>query len=264
MKIWYQLLSSEEKMKHFLARVKQNVDRAVGPETNIEVHGTREGVLGDQYRMFFQYDLREVLEGGMKVREEGGYDAFVVANSLDPAIVDLREMLNIPVLSFMEVNCFVACMMGEKFCVITPNRKMVPRYREIVYGYGLIDRLACLEPIGFTDVRSQEDAFVDDAVAESVEAEMIAATRRAAEKGAEVVFAAGPPGALLASRGIFEVDGIPILDTYTLLAKYAEAAVTMHRLTGVCVSRQCLYASPPKELVKKMGETYGIDALKNG
>lgn len=261
MKIWFQLLSSEKKMSAFLATVQELVDRAVDPGTTVDVRGTPEGVLGDQYRLFFQYDQKEVIRNGLQIRKHGGYDAFAIANSLDPALVDLREMLSIPVLSFMENSCFTACTMGERFAVITPNRKMVPRYREIVLGYGLRDRLAGLVPIGFDDVRAQEDAFTSASVADRVEKEMIAATRKAAEMGAEVVFAAGPPGALMAKRGIFEVDGVPILDTYTLLAKAAEMRVRMHQLTGVSVSRACLYAAPDEELVKRVGKTYNIPEL---
>jgi Asp/Glu/hydantoin racemase len=261
MKIWFQLLSSEKKMKAFISAVQALVDRAVEPGTTVEVRGTSEGVLGDQYRLFFQYDLKEVIQNGLRIRREGGYDAFAIANSLDPALVDLREMLDIPVLSFMENSCFTACTMGERFAVIAPNRKMVPRYREIVLSYGLRDRLATIEPILFDDVRAQENAFVDSAVAAQVEKDMIAATRRCAEKGAEVVFAAGPPGALMAQRGIFEVDGVPILDTYTMLAKAAEMRVRMHQLTGVSVSRACLYEAPSPELVRKVATAYGIKEL---
>ncbi len=261
MRIWFQLLSSEKKMSAFISTVQQLVDRAVEPGTKVEVRGTSEGVLGDQYRLFFQYDLKEVIQNGLRIRKQGGYDAFAIANSLDPALVDLREMLDIPVLSFMENSCFTACTMGEKFAVITPNRKMVPRYREIVLSYGLRDRLAAVLPIEFDDVRAQETAFTDPAMAAKVEKDMIAATRRAAEQGAEVVFAAGPPGALMAQRGIFEVDGVPILDTYTMLAKAAEMRVRMHKLTGVSVSRHCLYEGPSPELVQKVAVAYGIKDL---
>ncbi len=54
-----------------------------------------------------------------------------------------------------------------------------------------------------------------------MEKQVIAAARRAVAKGAEVVFCAGPPGTMMAQRGHFEIDGVPLLDTYTLLAKTA-------------------------------------------
>lgn len=264
MRIWYQLLSSETGMKHFIAATQALVNRAVSPGTVVEVRGTRNGVLGDQFRLFWNYDQREVIDNGLRIRRNGGYDAFVIANSLEPAIVELREMLDIPVISFMEVNCFVACTMGQQFGMVVPNRKLIPRYTEIPISYGLRDRLAAVEPIQFDDVRRQEDIFTDERVADAMQEQVLVAVRKCAEKGAEVVFAPGPPGAMLAQRGVFQIEGIPILDTYTLLAKFTEAMVTMHKLTGVCVSRHLLYESPPKDLVRKVGEAYGVDTLRDG
>lgn len=264
MKIWFQLLSSETGMKHFIAATQKHVDRAMLPGTKMEVRGTTKGVLGDQYRLFWHYDCREVLDNALRIRHEGGYDAFVLANSLDPGLVELREIMDIPVLSFMEVNCFTACTMGERFGVIVPNRKMIARYREMPIGYGLRDRLAAVEPIEFDDVRSQEDIFTSEAVADAMEKQVIAAARRAVAKGAEVVFCAGPPGTMMAQRGHFAIDGVPLLDTYTLLAKTGELMASMHKLTGVCVSRHLLYEAPPKELVKKVGAAYNVAALRDG
>ncbi len=264
MKLWYQLLSSETGMKNFIAATQKLVNRAAAPGTTVEVRGTTQGVLGDQYRLFWQYDLREVIDNGLRIRRDGGYDAFVIANSLDPALVELREMLDIPVLSFMEVNCFTACTMGERFGLLVPNRKMVARYREMPISYGLRDRLAAVEPLFFDDVRSQEDAFHSDSLAAAVEAEVRKVARKAIDQGAEVLIAPGPPGALMAQRGVFQIDGVPLLDTYTLLAKSAETAVAMHKLTGTCVSRHLLYEAPPKELVQKVATAYKVDLLRDG
>jgi Asp/Glu/hydantoin racemase len=251
-------------MRNFIAATQKLINRALAPETTVEVRGTTQGVLGDQFRLFWNYDTREVIDNALKIRREGGYDAFVIANSLDPALVELREMLDIPVLSFMEVNCFTACTMGERFGMVIPNRKMIARYREIPIGYGLRERLAAVEPINFDDVRSQEDAFTSKAVADNVVKHVTEAARRAIDKGAEVLFAPGPPGTVMAERGIFKIDNVPLLDTYTLLAKTAEATVTMHKLTGVCVSRHLLYEAPPRDLVRKVAAAYKVDSLRDG
>ena len=262
MKIWFQLLSSETGARGFIDSTQKHVDRALQPGTVVEVRGTTSGVTGDQYRLFWNYDQREVIDNGLRIRKEGGYDAFAVANSLDPGIVELREMLDIPVVSFMEVNCFHACTMGERFGIVAPSRKFVSRYAEIPVGYGLRDRLAAVEPI-LSDSGMEgtvQDAKAGDAMADQV----IDAIRRCIAKGAEVVFIAGQRSALMAQRGVFEIDGVPLLDSFTLVAKYAELAVTMHRLTGVSVSRHLKYQAPPKELVAKVGHAMGVDALKNG
>lgn len=275
MRIWYQLLSSETGMKNSIAATQALATKAAAPGTTVEVRGTREGALGDNYRLFWHYDVREVIANGLKIRElnreqagksvgSGAYDAFVIANSLEPGIVELREMLDIPVLSFMEVSCFHACTMGEKFALVVPNEKFVPRYREIAISYGLRDRLAAVDFVPMTNIRDFDTVFTDPAAGDQLRDAVITAARRCIAQGAEVIICPGPSTALMASRGIYEVDGVPIMDSYSLLVKMAEAAVAMHKLTGVAVSRKGLYQSPPTDLVKKAAAIHDIGPLKNG
>lgn len=264
MKIWFQLLSSETGMKGFLAATQKLVDRAMPPGVEVHVRGTTHGVIGDQYRLFCNYDTREVIDNALRIREQGGYDAFVMANSMDPVLVELREMLDIPVVAFMESCSFTACTMGDRFGVIGVNRKLMAWYASVVRGYGLGSRLAATEPMQVNDTRSLDLGFSDQAFGDMLEQQVTDAGRRAIAKGAEVLFVGGPPGALMAQRGIFLVDGVPLLDTYSLLAKTAETMATMHRLTGVCVSRHLLYESPSPELTRKVAAAYGVDALRKG
>lgn len=264
MKIWYQLVSSETGMQHFLRATQELCNEAAAPGTTVEVRGTRQGALGDQYRLFWNYDVREIIDHALAIRQSGGYDAFVLANSLDPALVELREMLDIPVVSFMEACCFHACTMGERFGVVVPNEKMVPRYREIPIGYGLRDRLASVEAIDFSNIRGFDTVFTDRAAGDDCVAQILAAARRSIALGAEVVIPAGPSATLLAQRRIFDVDGVPLLDAYRLLVKATELAVEMKRLTGIHVSRRLLYQSPPAEYVRKVADVRGIDALRKG
>ncbi|MBC5767845.1 aspartate/glutamate racemase family protein [Ramlibacter albus] len=264
MKIWFQLLSSETGMRGFLDATQKLVDRAMPPGVTVEVRGTTHGVIGDQYRLFCNYDTREVIDNALRIRQEGGYDAFVIANSMDPVLVELREMLDIPVVAFMETCAFTACTFGERFGVIGVNRKLMAWYRSIVYGYGIADRLAAMEPMEVADTRSLDLGFTDSAFGDMLQEQLVAAGRRAIDKGAEVLFVGGPPGTLMAQRGVFTIDGVPLLDTYTLLAKTAETMAVMHKLTGTCVSRHLLYAAPAPELVRKVGAAYGVPPLRNG
>ena len=106
--------------------------------------------------------------------------------------------------------------------------------------------------------------FTDPSAGDQLRDAVLTAARRCIAQGAEVIICPGPSTALMASRGIFECDGVPLLDSYSLLVKMAEAAVAMHRITGVAVSRKGLYQSPPTDLVKKAAAIHDIGPLKNG
>ena len=258
MKIWYQLLSSETAMRDVIAGTQALVDTAASPGTVVEVRGTREGALGDDFRLFWHYDVREVIENGLRIRKEGGYDAFVLANSLDPGLVELREILDIPVLSFMEVSCSTALMMGESFGLVVPNDKFAAHYKEIVVRYGMRDRLTGIEALPYANVRDIGPAFK---AGKALIGEIEAACRRVMATGAEVVICPGPAAAMMAQAGIHEIDGVPILDSYRLLVKTAEAWVAMKRLTGVHVSRKRLYRSPPQSLLEQCAKARNLPVL---
>jgi len=263
-RIWYQLVSSETSMRDSIAATQRVCDSAAAPGTTVEVRGTANGALGDQYRLFLHYDEREIIDNGLKVRAAGQHDAFVIGNSLDPGLVELREVLDVPVLSFMEVSCFTACQMGEKFGLILVNERFTPAYVDIVRGYGLLERLAGIDTVRFDNIRRLNDAFTTGDVSDGLVQTLMESCRRLIAAGAEVVICPGPQSALLAQKGIFQVDGVPILNSYALLVKAAEAAVAMHRLTGVAVSRRLRYQSPPDALLRQCAQVRGIDALRNG
>ena len=260
MKIWYQLISSETAMSDFLSSVRQLCDAVASPGTEIEVHGTPHGALGDHYRAIWHYDVREFVETGLRLRREGGYDAFVIANSLDTGLVELREILDIPVISFMEVCCFTACTMGERFSLLVQHPKMVSRYREIVTGYGLASRLTSIEAIGYAP--GNQAMFSQEDKAREYVAAIEEAGRRAIEKGAEVLFLTGSTAALLAKRGVFSIDGVPLLHSYGLLVKAAEGAVTMHRVTGHAVIRRNYYQAPSRELMNRVADVRGLPMFR--
>lgn len=260
MKIWYQLISSETAMSDFLGTVRQLCGAVAAEGTEVEVHGTPHGALGDQYRAIWHYDVREFVETGLKLRQQGGYDAFVIANSLDTGLVELRELLDIPVISFMEACCFTACTMGERFAVLVQHPKMVTRYREIIHGYGLARRLSSIEFTGHAP--GNRLMFREEEQAQDYIAKVLAAGRRAIAGGAEVLFLTGSTAALLASRNVFAIDDVPLLHSYGLLVKAAEGAIAMHRVTGHCVSRRNYYQAPPADLMNRVAEVRDLPMFR--
>src|SRR5215510_7818349 len=95
MRIWVQVFSARERNPNFHEALEAHLRSIVEPGTQIEVHGTRKGGLGEQFRFFQSIDMPDILENILKCRSAKGearYDAFVSLNSTDPALTEAREI----------------------------------------------------------------------------------------------------------------------------------------------------------------------------
>ena len=263
MKIWFQLMASEHRSPGFIAAVQQQLDECVSPTTEVVVRGTTHGAFADQYRLLFHYDEREIITNGLKAQREG-FDVFALGNSLDPGVVALREVLDIPVVVQMEVSCSVAMMTGEMFGVVATNTKSEPRYREIVHGYGLAGRLAGVDSVRFDHLPRIHEAFTDPEIAQQVVDAYRDATRRLASLGADTVIGGGVHTTIAAQHGLREVDGVTVQDTYALLARFAETASAIHQYTGTWTSRGPRYSKPSTAVLARAAEMYDIPVLRGG
>lgn len=262
MRIWVQVFSAPQRNPDFHGALGEHLRSVVDPGVEIEVHGTRKGGLGEQFRFFQALDTPDILENVLACRGATGdrsYDAFVSLNSTDPALAEAREMLDIPVLGFLETTALTACMMGRKFSLITPNPKFSISYTQKLQLYGLTERLASIEAMDVPHLPDYRKAFTDSVAYQRVMQEFDAAARRAVAAGAEVIIPCGSHAVLQARRGLREIEGALILDGLAVLIKMTETAVKLHKLMGTFVSRKLLYQAPSDMVRESAKKDYGID-----
>ena len=186
------------------------------------------------------------------------YDALAIVNSIDPGLYEAREVLQIPVLGFLETTTLVSCMMGRSFSLITINPKFGLRYAQKVKLYGLTERLASVESMNF-HIPDLNLAFTESASRERVHDEFEVAAKRALGAGAEVIIPCGPHALILSQMGVKEVEGALVLDGLSILIKMAEVAVKVKKITGTFISRKLLYQMPGDLIREKAKKDYGID-----
>lgn len=262
MRLWVQVFSSRERNPNFHIALEQHLQSVVDPGVQVEVHGTRKGGLGEQFRFFQAIDTPDIIENILKCKDAKGderYDAFVSLNSTDPALVEAREVLSIPVLGFLETTAMVSCMMGRTFSLITPNPKFALSYSQKLKLYGLSERLTSIEAMDFPHLPDYRNAFIDPAAHQRVMDEFDRAARRAVAAGAEVIIPCGSHAVLQAKRGLREIDGALIIDGLAILIKMAETAVKIQRIMGTFVSRKLLYQMPGDVVRERAKQEYGID-----
>ena len=87
MRLWVQVFSSRSRNPNYHEALEQHLRGIVDPGTEIDVHGTKKGGLGEQFRIFQAIDTPDIIENVLKckfAKSENGerrYDAFVSLNS---------------------------------------------------------------------------------------------------------------------------------------------------------------------------------------
>jgi allantoin racemase len=94
-------------------------------------------------------------------REQGDYDAFVIACYSDPGLHSLREATKKPVLGISECGILAALTLGQKFGVIAILDKSIPRHLRYMGAMGVIDRLAAELAVGLpvVELSNEEKTF---------------------------------------------------------------------------------------------------------
>lgn len=83
------------------------------------------------------------------------------------------------------------------------------------------------------------------------------AAHKVTPEGTEVIIpACGLMNLLLIKEKVREVDGALILDGYAMVLKFAEAMIRLYRDIGLTMSKRLSYASPSKEQVREILNTY--------
>ena len=134
----------------------------------------------------------------------GAVDAVVVAAFGDPGVRAARELFDVPVVGMAEAAAVTACLIGERFGIVTFTPLMSRWYLDCIRDTGLEAR--CTGVV--TPPRRELDV---DAAADATRDELVELVRRSMiEDGADVVILGGAPLAGLAPRIADEVPGVVI------------------------------------------------------
>src|SRR5712692_1470484 len=205
---WQSFLDPEEAHKPYVDRVRTRLAEIADPGVTFEIVGI---LPPDRYI----HRLTELRCGLVTLRnaiaaDRAGYDAIVISHFQEPLLGDIRSAVDIPVVSLGEVSLLYACTIGQKIGLITIDPAFVPWHEEQVLKHGLERRV-----VGVTAMRISPAEFMS-----------------ALEPG---------PGLENVLRQ-FEEQAKPLLDAVAVA--YAEAAVKLHRITGIEASRRSTFEKP--------------------
>lgn len=248
-RIWYQSFVHPQEQAPYIERLQALLDASAAPGVRFEVHG-----LDPPDHLF--HPLTEFRCAAQTIRnafaaERAGYDAFVIGHFQEPGLLEIRGALDIPVVGLGEANFLAAMSMGRKLGLVTIDPIFIDWHERQINAYGFQARVAGVRAI-HVDLPGFMQAFTDDAAYARVRADFVAQVQPLVAAGAEVVVPAGGlPMLLFARECPFVIDDAPVLNGIVVVAKAAEMALSLHRLTGAIVSRRGTYAKASNECVEE-------------
>lgn len=239
-RLWYQSFVHPVEQAPYIERLQHQLQHASSSGFRFEVHGL------DPPDHFF-HPLTEFRCAAQTIRnalqaEREGYDAFVIGHFQEPGLIETRGALDIPVIGLGEAAMLAACSMGRQFGLVTINPAFIDWHERQVRAHGFAERLTGVRAIQI-DLPGFMRAFTDEAAYRKARADFVEQVRPLVAAGAEVIIPAGGlPMLLFAREAPFTIDGALVLHGIAVVAKAAEMAVDLRRLTGAVVSRRGIYA----------------------
>jgi len=230
--------------------LRRNLDLVKQEDTEVTFRFSRWGLTGMD-AIFYSYidylGARLAFHTAAHAEEEG-FDAVMIAGFGDPMLWEIRQALDIPVVSVGESSMLLATVMGYKFGVVIISPLNVIAQEHNIAKYGLRERSVGVRAIPETGdelLMGMQDAHHTIECFKKVARELIA-------DGAEVII----PGCSLMSpslrlaigaekdypNGLTEVDGVPVADVIGDTIKMAEMLVSLKRAGSCWISRKGLYA----------------------
>ena len=249
-KIWFQGATDKVHMAPYIAKVEAHLKSILDPEFSATFHTTTPPATTTHAITEFRIArnlIRNVVEA-----EKQGYDAMAITHFQDAGLAEVKSVAEIPVLGLGETTLFHACTLGRKLGLITINPVFIPWHEDQVIRYGLQQRVVGVRAVEAT-VADFINAFASKEAFEKLKPLWERECRRLLEAGADVIVPAGGlPMMLYGAEPGANIDGAPIVNGITLLAKSAEMAIKLRRQAGMfAVSRRSNYARPPEKALKE-------------
>lgn len=147
-------------------------------------------------------------------------DAAVLAAFGDPGLFGARELFDIPVVGMSEAAMLTACMLGQRFAIVTFAGALGHWFRDCVEMHGLQSRCAGIRALdqafaSIANVQTEKEGLLVELANQAVEAD-----------GADVVILGGAPLAGLAGK-IRDRVAVPVVDPIAAAVKQVETLLTL-------------------------------------
>ena len=252
-RIWFQGATDRVHMAPYISRVEAHLKAILDPEFGYTFNTTSPPATTTHALTEFRI-AGAFVRGAVKA-EKQGFDAMAITHFQDAGLAEVKSVAKIPVLGLGETTLFHACTLGRKLGLVTINPTFIPWHEDQVIRYGLQSRVVGVRAVQAT-VKDFIDAFASKEAFNRLYPKWERECKALLAAGADVIVPAGGlPMMLYGAKPGASIDGAPIVNGITLIAKSAEMAIKLRRGAGMfAVSRRSNYAHPPEKALAEFLE----------
>src|SRR5687767_12025269 len=244
-KIWFQGATDRVHMAPYISKVEAHLKGILDPEFSATFHTTTPPATTTHAITEFRI-ARNLIRNAVEA-EKQGYSAMAITHFQDAGLMEVKSVVDIPVLGLGETSLFHACTLGRKLGLVTINPVFIPWHEEQVIRYGLQQRVVGVRAVD-AKVSDFIDAFATENALQKLRPLWEKQCRILLDAGADVIVPAGGlPMMLFGSAPGANIDGAPIVNGVTVVAKTAEMYVKMKTR----VSRRSNFVKPPEKALRE-------------
>jgi Asp/Glu/hydantoin racemase len=253
-RIWFQGATDRVHMAPYIRKVEAQLKRILDPGTSYTFNTTSPPATTTH--ALTEFRIAAAFVRGALEAERQGYDAMAITHFQDAGLAEVKSVAQIPVLGLGETTLFHACTLGRKLGLVTINPAFIPWHEDQVIRYGLQSRVVGVRAVN-ARVSDFIDAFANKEAFAKLRPQWEKECRALLAAGADVIVPAGGlPMMLYGAEKGANIDGAPIVNGITLIAKQAETMVRLRRFAGMAaVSRRSNYAPPPEKSLREFLES---------
>ena len=252
-KIWFQGATDRVHMAPYIAKVEAHLKSILEPDFEATFHTTTPPATTTHAVTEYRIG-RNLIKHAVEAQKQG-YAAMAITHFQDAGLAEVKSVVDIPVLGLGETTLLHSLTLGRKLGLVTINPVFIPWHEDQVIRYGLQQRV-----VGVRAVQATIADFIDSFASDAAKAKLAPIWERECrillDAGADVIVPAGGLPMMLfgAERGA-NIDGAPIVNGITLIAKSAEMAIKLRQTAGMAaVSRRSNFVKPPEKALKEFLE----------
>jgi allantoin racemase len=248
MKIWFQGATDRALMSPYIAKVEAHFQAVLEPGSTFSFNTTTPPATTTHALTEYRVG-RNFIKNAIQAEKEG-YDVVAVTHFQDPGLSEAKSAVGIPVLGLGETTLHFSLTLGRKIGLVTINPAFIPWHEDQIIKYGMQSRVVGVRAVD-ASVLDYIEAFTSPKKLQELTPKWEKECRALLDLGADVIVPAGGIPMMLFTG---EIDGAPIVNGMTVIAKAAEMAVKLKQ-HGIGVSRRSNFARAPEKALKEFLES---------